>query len=109
MPNRADLSIYQGDDYGAVVTVNNGQPPDVIAGYTARAQIREAPADECATVAAEITAVVVSPVVNLSIPREVTVTLCGKYVWDLQLVDPSGTVSTILTGNVNVTSEVTRA
>lgn len=108
MPARADLSIYQGDDYGAVVTVNGGTPPDVIAGYTAKAQIREDTADNCPVVAAEIDAEVASPVVNLTLPGDVTVNLCGKYVWDLELTDPNGVVSTILAGNVVVTSEVTR-
>jgi hypothetical protein len=108
MPSRADLRIYQGDDFGAVVTVNGGTPPDVIAGYTALAQIREDTADNCPDVAAEIVTEVASPVINLTIPRDVTVTLCGEYVWDLQLIDPSGIVSTILAGSVVVTSEVTR-
>jgi hypothetical protein len=108
MPARADLRIYQGDDYGAVVTVNGGTPPDVIAGYTAKAQIREDTADACPDVAAEISAQVASPVVNLAIPSAVTANLCGQYVWDLELTDPDGIVTTILAGNVVVTSEVTR-
>ena len=108
MATKADLRIYQGDDYGAIVTVNGGQPPDVIAGYTAKAQIREGIADEYPDVAAEITAEVASPVINLIIPRDVTVNLCGQYVWDLQITDPAGVVSTILAGNVVVTPEVTR-
>jgi hypothetical protein len=108
MPSRADLRIYQGDDFGAVVTVNNGVPVDIITGYTAKAQIREDMADACAVVAAEITADVASPVINLSLPRDVTANLCGQYVWDLELTDPGGTVSTILAGNVIVSSEVTR-
>ncbi len=108
MPARADLRIYQGDDFGAVVTVNGGEPPDVIAGYTAQAQIREDTADNCPDVAAEIATEVVSPLVNLTIPADVTVNLCGQYVWDLQLIDPDGVVSTILAGNVVVTPEVTR-
>jgi hypothetical protein len=108
MPSRADLRIYQGDDYGAVVTVNGGTPPDVIAGYSAKAQIREATADDCDDVAAEIATEVVSPLINLTLPRDVTANLCGQYVWDLQITDPDGTVTTILAGNVFVTSEVTR-
>jgi hypothetical protein len=109
MPSRADLRIYQGDDYIATVTVNGGTPPEVIAGYTAKAQIREDTADACPTVTAEIVAEVVSPVVNLSIPHDVTAALCGEYVWDLQLIDPGGVVSTILAGNVIVTSDITRS
>ena len=109
MPVRADLRIYQGDDFVAVVTVNGGEPPEHHRGlHAAQAQIREDTADNCTVVAAEIAAEVVSPLVNLTIPADVTVNLCGQYVWDLQLIDPDGGVSTFVAGNVVVTPEVTR-
>jgi hypothetical protein len=110
MPSKADLNIYQGDDYAAVVTVSNGStPPDqVLAGYAAQAQIRTGVADKQTTVACEILTTVSSPYVNLSIPHALTMALKGRYVWDLQLIDPSGLITTILSGAVTVTQEVTR-
>ena len=109
MPNRADLAIYQGDDYNALVTVNPGiGPPDVIAGFTARAQIREDFADDCTDVAATIGTTVDSPLIWLKIPGADTSNLCGDYVWDLEITSPDGVVSTILAGKVKVSEEVTR-
>ncbi|HEU0180357.1 MAG TPA: hypothetical protein VFV58_39475 [Blastocatellia bacterium] len=111
MPDRGDLIIYQGDDWGATVTVtSNGVPPDqVIAGYTAKAQIRQDVADNDPDVDIEIVTAVASPAISLTIPASQTVNLCGDYVWDLQITSPAGQVTTILAGNVRVTSEVTRA
>lgn len=110
MPSRADLQIYQGDDYAATVTVSNGLPPDqVLVGYTAQAQIRADVADESSDVLVDIGAAVLSPSIVLSIPRDQTASLCGgEYVWDLQITAVDGTVTTILVGVVRVTPEVTR-
>lgn len=109
MPNRADLQIYQGDDYTALVTVANGLPPDqVIAGYTAQAQIRENVADEADVIVVEIATAVASPNITLTIPAAETSSLCGEYVWDLQITAPGGPTTTILAGAVRVTQEVTR-
>lgn len=106
-----ELTVYQGDDYAGVVTVyvgGTGTPAD-ITGYTAKAQIRRAVADAEPEVAVEITTVVSSPQINLSIPHEQTALLNGRYVWDLQLTSPSGGVTTIIRGKAIVTAEVTRA
>lgn len=110
MPSVANLEIYQGDDYAAVVTVTNGTPtPPDLTGYTPRAQIRLAPADLSSQVVVEIIAALNPPnIVDLVIPSIITTQLSGLYVWDLQLKDPGGTISTILAGNVIVTREITR-
>jgi hypothetical protein len=110
MASKANLAIYQGDDYAAVVTVTNTAPPDqVLAGYTARAQIREDVADASDEVVVEINTTVQSPQITLFIPASETTNLCGEYVWDLQIQDASGFVTTIVAGSVNVTQEITRA
>jgi hypothetical protein len=110
MTGKASLAIYQGDWYAAVVTVqqNGTLPADVLAGFTARAQIRQNVADTEPVVAAEIETWVTSPTIQLSIPASVTKTLSGAYVWDLEIVAPDGTVTTILTGSANVRQEITR-
>jgi len=109
MAGRADLVIYQGDDWGATVNVKNGTGPADITGFTAKAQIRQDVADNDPDVNVEITTVVSSPTVELTIPAAATVDLiCGSYVWDLQLTSPAGQITTILAGNVSVTQEVTR-
>jgi len=108
MPDRADLVIYQGDDYNARVTVTGALPPDqVITGYAAKAQIRDDVADS-STEVIEMLATVGSPYVTLNVPKAVTVDMCQQYVWDLELTSPDGTVTTVLAGNVRVIQEVTR-
>jgi hypothetical protein len=111
MLSKANLEIYQGDDYQGTVTVTNGStPPDqVLAGYTAQAQIRNGPADKNSAVVIQIQTAVTSPNVLLTIPKAQTVTLQkSPYAWDLQLTAPDGTITTILAGQVIVTPEVTR-
>lgn len=106
MPSKADLNLYQGDDYGAVVTVTGIQD---LTGYTPAAQIRTGPADTNPQVVVEIDAVLVPPTtINLTITHDITVKLKGAYVWDLQVTDPSGIVTTLLAGSVTVALEVTR-
>lgn len=106
---RQDLDLYQGDDFGATVTVRNedGTPAD-ISTYTAQAQIRRAVADADPLVIAEITATVESPDIHLALSHDITATLSGRYVWDLQIVSAAGAVTTIMAGKVITTAEVTR-
>ena len=109
VPGQADLYIYQGDDFTAVVTVLNedGSEAD-ITGYTAKAQIRGDVADK-ADVMAELTTFVQSPYVTLSLMHTETANLCGgRSVWDLELTSPEDTVVTVLAGRAFVTAEVTR-
>jgi hypothetical protein len=111
MTTRQDLSIYQGDDYSATVTVSNadGTPAD-LSGYSAAAQIRRKPADLSAEVEAQFLVSILSPVIHLSLTHDETLALSGVYVWDLQLTDgASGAVITILYGQVRIAQEVTRA
>ena len=110
MPSPADLEIYQGDDFAPIVTIYNedGSVAD-ITGYTAKAQIRRSTADNDPVVVVEITAVVQSPQVLMSIPSAQTTPLSGRYTWDLQITSPDGVVTTVLAGRVIVTAEITRA
>jgi hypothetical protein len=110
MLNKANLMIYQGDDYQGTVTVSDGTgtPPD-LSGYSAQAQIRDGPADSNPAVVCQIEAAITSPYVNLTIPKTDTVLLTKQsYCWDLQLTAGDGTITTILAGQVFVTLEVTR-
>jgi hypothetical protein len=105
----ADLPIYQGDDVNAVITVTDatGAPAD-LTGYTAKAQVRKTVADSDPLVAIEIAATVSGSTVVLTISHAQTETLKGKYVWDCQLVSAAGMITTIVSGKVPVTPEVTR-
>lgn len=109
MPTSAAMPIYQGDDLNAIVEVKDstGAAAD-LTGYAAAAQIRKRVADFEPEVTVEIETVVASPNVYLSIPKTITETLKGQYVWDLQLTSDTGVVTTVLMGKVNVLQEVTR-
>lgn len=107
--DQADLELYQGDDYAGTVTVlDEFNAPADITGFTAAAQIRRGVADSDPIVVAELDTIVDSPLILLSLSKTITETLSGRYIWDLQLTNPTGGVSTILRGRVVVTSEVTR-
>ena len=106
----AHLDLYQGDDaaWTAVVRDASGVLLD-LAAITPRAQIRRKVADADPVIVYEIPIEVISAgTMKLNIPHDVSETLNGKYVWDLQLTDAAGSITTILAGNVNITLEVTR-
>jgi hypothetical protein len=110
VPSNANLAIYQGDDYSAVVTVSeSGSPvPPDLTGFTAQSQIRIGPADANPQVVVEIGTSVAANLVTLTIPAPLTALMSGLYVWDLQLTAPDGTITTILAGGVTVTAQVTK-
>lgn len=107
---KADLNIYQGDDYAAVVSVlNEDMSAADLDGYAAQAQIRADVADKAPVVVIDMVTAIESPnIVKLSVPHGQTASLEGRYSWDLQLVGPSGDITTVLAGKVIVTQEVTR-
>ena len=111
MPARADIGIYQGDDWGAFVTVLDaaGMNKD-LTGYTAVAQVRRQVADKDPLIVAELTIAIqtAAPQISLSLTHDQTAPLSESYVWDLELTAPDGIVTTILAGAVRVIPEVTR-
>jgi len=112
MTTRADLVIYQGDDYAAAVSVvrADGTPAD-LTGYTASAQIRRDIADR-ASLGATFTATITDATagtLTLSLPASATRTLQGSYVWDMEVASAGGVTTTILAGAVTITGEITRA
>jgi hypothetical protein len=107
LPKRADLFLYQGDSWVIEVLIT-GDPAPNVSDWEALAQIRKGPADTH-EVSAEITTVITEPQkLNLSMPPEETLKLCGDYEWDLNLKDTAGTVTTVLAGKVRVDPEVSR-
>jgi len=111
MVGRADLAIYQGDDWAGIVTVYDGGAAAVLTGYLPQAQIRLGPADTNPKVLVEIAAALDTTItgqINLSIPSTTTTYMSGSYAWDLQLTTPTGVIMTLLAGQVVVTQEITR-
>lgn len=101
-----NLVIEQGATFVQTYTVlDAGWTWD---GWTARAQIRSAPADK-GDLLLDLTPylTVDGPAVRLAIPATVTETLTRNGVWDLEM-SMGGTVVRILQGKVIVSLEVTR-
>ncbi|MCX4816746.1 hypothetical protein OG601_47360 [Streptomyces sp. NBC_01239] len=101
-----DLRIEQGGTFMQTYTVtDDGWTWE---GWTARAQIRTAPADNGALLL-DLTGylTVTGPAVRLAIPASVTETLDRNGVWDLEMVNGPAVVR-ILEGKVRVSLEVTR-
>jgi len=101
------LELYQGDDYAAIVHVSFDGAPADLSGYTVAAQIRRNNADSDPIEATIGTSITGSDII-LDIDKTVTTDLAGSFMWDLQLTDGTGTVTTIMRGPVHVMLEVTR-
>lgn len=101
-----DITIEQGATYAQTYTVtDDGFTWD---GWTARSQIRSAPADQ-GSVLLDLTPylTVTGADIQLVVPADVTQTLTRNGVWDLEMVN-GDTVARILQGRVAVSLEVTR-
>lgn len=104
--------IYQGDDYTATLSIDDGSGnPLNLQPYAIRAQMRTDMADKQPTVAAQFS-VALDPVnvgwFTISLTSAQTTPLGGNYVWDCQLTDNSGVVQTVFQGIAPVQQEVTR-
>ena len=105
------LCIYQGDDWAALVTIMNcdGSTPD-LTGYNVNAQIREGPAMQQRRIAAcFLPAIILPNQVSISLTHRQTFRLRNQsYCWDLELISPDGMITTVVSGPVCVTQDVTR-
>ena len=111
MADKATLNIYQGDDYAADVTVMqaDGITPANLTGYTAQSQIRPALGDTSPTAVAQFTTTIAGNVITIKLTHDDSKNLTKTaYVWDLQVIDATGWITTILAGPVQVTLEVTK-
>lgn len=105
-----NLTIYQGDTYAHQVQLKDSA--NTVINISAReysGQIRKRRSSEeiTATFATDITDGENGIVVFSLLPAETSAIKSGKYVYDFQEVNGS-VVTTILTGVVTVTAEVTR-
>lgn len=109
-PADQDLTITRGDTETLVVTITtDGSTPVDITGRTYSSQIRTQ--QDSTTIKASFTCTVTNGAAGqvtcvLSATSSATLS-AGLYFWDLQ-ENASGTISTILSGNVTVLADVTR-
>ena len=104
------LTIYQGDDYTAVINVTASGIAVDLTGFTApTAQLRRDVADNDSTVDATFTCTISgTSAITMALAHAVTTPLTGCYQWDLQVTDPTGHIVTIARGPCHVLQEVTR-
>ncbi len=103
-----DLVIEQGATFVQTYTVAD-DPEFTWDGWSARAQIRSAPADS-GDLLIDLTdyLTILGGAIRLAIPASVTQTLTRNGVWDLEVVQGS-TVVRLLNGKAILSPEVTRA
>jgi hypothetical protein len=107
LPAAVNLLVYQGDDlYLDLAVTSKGAPAD-LTGFTAKSQIRSTPPST--TVLAELLTTISASTIHLHLVHTDAATLpVQPAVWDCQLTDASGNISTIAAGTVTVTAEITR-
>ena len=109
-PADQDLTITRGDTETLIVTITtDGSTPVDITGRTYSSQIRTQ--QDSTTIKASFTCTVTNGAAGqvtcvLSATSSAALS-AGLYFWDLQET-ASGTVSTILAGNITVLADVTR-
>lgn len=108
MATKLNLFIDQGSDFetSIVITDETGEPID-ITEFTGRSQIRRhytslAAIDFFIDIGNE-------GVVTLALPANTSSNMAsGRYVYDVELVSPTGVVSRVVEGVVSINPEVTR-
>jgi hypothetical protein len=109
MGTKANLKIDQGSDFSTSITLTDDDGSALnLTGYTGAAQLRKyytstTSIDFNVDVDANTGAVSLSMTSNTTNHIE-----AGRYVYDVELTDTSGTVSRILEGIVTITPGVTR-
>lgn len=107
----ADLSIVRGDDFRVIITLSTDGDPFDLTGYTPLAQIRPS-TSVAAPLTAEFDATVETPatdgIITLELDHDTTAALTTNGVWDMQITDGSGWVTTVVSGTVTIVPDVTR-
>lgn len=107
MAIKANLVIDQGSTFASSIELldQNDEALDV-SGFTARAQLRK---HYTSTNAVSFSTGLANGTLVISLTANQTANvISGRYVYDIELVDATGTVTRILEGIVTVTPEVTR-
>jgi hypothetical protein len=107
LPQTVNLYLYRGDSYAMKITVTDtaGDPAD-LEGVDVCAQIRVTADDP--NLAGEYVTTVTDNSVFLYLPATVSRTLPLDTVWDCELTQPSGWVTTVAAGSLNLTADVSR-
>lgn len=107
MALKANMVIDQGSTFSSMIEIlDENDDPINVANYTARGQIRK---HYSSTNAVSFSTALSNGSLVISLTANQTANIvAGRYVYDIELVDPANTVARILEGIVTVTPEVTR-
>jgi len=106
LPTQVNLSVYQGDDFFLKITVDDTTSPVDLTTYTAKAEIRSSGSTPTKT---EFDVTIVDAVtLLLHLTNANSLLLTGNGVWDVQVTDPTGLVTTLAGGSLTLVKDVTR-
>jgi hypothetical protein len=108
LPSPVNLVLYQGDDFYLDLLVRDpsGNPVDVD-GQIPKADIRLA-AGATSVLAAFVATVVDNFTISLHLTSAESTKLTASAVWDVQITDLAGVVTTLAAGSVTVVRQVTQ-
>ena len=109
MATRVNIIIDQGTDFSTSINLTDSSGTNLnLTGYSAASQIRKTHSSSNST-AFTCTLTTAYSTLTLALNNSVTAAMsAGRYVWDAELTDSSGSISRILEGMVTVTPEVTK-
>ena len=109
MATRVNIIIDQGTDFSTAINLTDSSGVNLnLTGYSAASQIRKTFSSSNST-AFTCTLTTANSTLTLALNNSVTAAMSpGRYVWDPELTNSSGTISRILEGMVTVTPEVTK-
>ncbi len=109
MATRVNIIIDQGTDFSTSINLTDSSGTNLnLTGYSAASQIRKTHSSSNST-AFTCTLTTANSTLTLALNNSVTAAMsAGRYVWDAELTDSSGSISRILEGMVTVTPEVTK-
>ena len=106
MPAPVNLLLYQGDDFYLELTLSGSGGIDLTT-YVPKAEIRTTV--DASSVLATFVSIIADPTtIRLHLPHAQAELLTADAVWDVQITDPAGLVTTVAYGSVTLTKQVTR-
>lgn len=112
-PATYNIVVYQGDDDSFILTYNTGGIIANLTGYSAQMDVRTSRSATTTSASFNsagggITIDGPNGKITVALPRATTAALApADYVYDLQIVSPTGAITTVVQGLFTVIQEVT--
>jgi len=109
MTSIVDFEIEQGSTFTRTMSVESNKTPVNLTGYTLAGQLRKGySASESINFDIEVINALIGKI-KISLTSSTTSALIyNKYVYDIEIADPTGVVSRILEGSMTLSLNVTR-